>query len=528
MLPDRSLCGTAPACSTKKTWPSTPAPDALRTDEGALREDYVERVAQAVGAGDTALLRELVGDLHEADVGDLIEALDAELRPRLVELMGPDFDFAALTEVDDTIREEILEELPTETVAEGVRDLDSDDAVAILEDLPKDEQDEILDQLPAPERVALARSLDYPENSAGRRMQDEFIAVEPHWTVGQTIDYMREKPDLPDRFWELYVVDHGPPAHRRGRTRPAVADQAPGPDRRTYRRGTVARAAPPTTRRKSRACSSVTTWCRRRLSTRDGRLVGVITFDDIVDVIEEEAEEDIKALGGVRSEEELSDSVWTIAKGRFNWLLVNLATAFLASSVLGLFEGELEKMVALAVLAPIVASQGGNAATQTMTVAVRALATARTVERQCLRGSSCANCWSALLNGVAFAVITGVAAAAWFKIPDLGVVIGLAMICNLVARRAGRHPDSARARSLALRSGGLLRGVRDHRDRRRRLLLVPRYRDALVRVAVNQRSWRLPPSVVGRVADASAGRAFTASSPSCVNPSAQQFVFCAL
>ena len=163
-----------------------------------------------------------------------------------------------------------------------------------------------------------------------------------------------------------------------------------------------------------------------------GRMVGVITFDDIVDVIEEEAEEDIKALGGVKGEEELSDSVWTIAKSRFNWLLVNLATAFLASSVLGLFEGELQKMVALAVLAPIVASQGGNAATQTMTVAVRALAT---------RDLSDANAWRVILrelmvgalNGIAFAVVTGVIAYAWFKVPGLGVVIGLAMICNLIA-----------------------------------------------------------------------------------------------
>jgi len=166
------------------------------------------------------------------------------------------------------------------------------------------------------------------------------------------------------------------------------------------------------------------------------RLVGVITFDDIVDVIEEEAEEDIKALGGVRREEELSDPVWAIARGRFNWLLVNLATAFLASSVLGLFEGELQKMVALAVLAPIVASQGGNAATQTMTVAVRALATrelstanaGRIIFREVLVG---------LVNGLAFAVITGVAAAAWFKVADLGLVIGLAMICNLLAAALG-------------------------------------------------------------------------------------------
>jgi len=168
----------------------------------------------------------------------------------------------------------------------------------------------------------------------------------------------------------------------------------------------------------------------------DDRLVGVITIDDVVDVIEEEADEDLKALGGVTSDEELSDSFWSIAKGRFNWLIVNLATAFLASSVLGLFEGQLEQMVALAVLAPIVASQGGNAATQTMTVAVRALATRqltsnnarRIVLREGLVG---------LMNGLAFAVITGVAAVAWFKIPALGVVIGLAMLVNMIAGALG-------------------------------------------------------------------------------------------
>src|SRR5215467_7541975 len=185
----------------------SPAPPALRGEDGAVREEYVERVAQAIAARDSAALRELVGELHQADVGDLIEALEGDLRPRLVELMGHDFDFSALTEVDDAVREEILEELPAETVAEGVRDLDSDDAVAILEDLPKDEQTEILEQLPPPERVALARSLDYPENSAGRRMQTEFMAVSPVWTVGRTIDYLRETPDLPDRFREIYVVD---------------------------------------------------------------------------------------------------------------------------------------------------------------------------------------------------------------------------------------------------------------------------------------------------------------------------------
>jgi magnesium transporter len=409
--------------------------DALRDEDGAVRADFVERVAQAIATENSATLRELIGELHQADVGDLIEALDPELRPRLVKLMGHDFDFSALTEVDDTVREEILEELPPAAVAEGVRELDSDDAVAILADLPKDEQTEILEQLPPPERVALARSLLYPENSAGRRMQTEFTAVPPVWTVGRTIDYLRETPDLPERFWEIYVADSA------GRLQGTVAldrllrtkrpvpiaeliDEELHPVRVTDDQEDVARLF--------EHYDLVAT----PVVDEADRLVGVITFDDIVDVIEQEAEEDIRALGGVGREEELSDPVWFVARGRFNWLLVNLATAFLASSVLGLFEGELQKMVALAVLAPIVASQGGNAATQTMTVVVRALAThelssanaARLVLREVLVG---------LVNGLAFAVITGVAAAAWFKVPDLGLVIGLAMICNLLAGALG-------------------------------------------------------------------------------------------
>jgi magnesium transporter len=410
-------------------------PVALRDEEGAVRADFVARVQQAIIAEDSAALRELLGDLHQADVGDLIEALEPEQRPELVKLMGRDLDFTALTEVEDTVREQILAELPPGAVAEGVRELDSDDAVAILADLPKDEQTEILERLPPPKRVTLARSLLYPENSAGRRMQTEFIAVAPAWTVGRTIDYLRETPDLPERFWEVYVVDsagrlQGTVAlDRLLRTKRPVStadviDEEMHSVRVTDDQGDVARLF----EHYDLVATPV-------VDERD-RLVGVITFDDIVDVIEQEAEDEIRALGGVGREEELADPVWFVARGRFNWLLVNLATAFLASSVLGLFEGELQKMVALAVLAPIVASQGGNAATQTMTVAVRALArhelssanAARIILREVL---------VALVNGLAFAIITGVAAAAWFKVPDLGVVIGLAMICNLLAGALG-------------------------------------------------------------------------------------------
>ncbi|MBX9709509.1 MAG: magnesium transporter [Xanthobacteraceae bacterium] len=407
----------------------------MRDESGEIRPRFVGMIEDAVQRGDALFLGKIVAELHEADLGNLIEALEPDLRPKLIELTASDFHFSALNEVDDTIREEILEELEPETVAEGVRELDSDDAVELLQDLDEEDQEEILEHLPQSERVALERSLDYPENSAGRRMQTEFIAVPRDWTVIQAIAHIRDTAELPDRFYEIYVVDQD--QHLKGAVpldrllragRPGPITDLIDEDRRSVsvldEQGDVARmfgkynlvAAP--------------------VVDTENRLVGVITIDDVVDVIEEEADEEVKALGGVRADEQLSDSFWSIAKGRFNWLLVNLATAFLASSVLGLFEGELEKMVALAVLAPIVASQGGNAATQTMTVAVRALATRelgpwnalRVIFRECSVG---------FVNGLAFAIITGVAAVAWFKVPGLGIVIGLAMLCNLVAGALG-------------------------------------------------------------------------------------------
>ncbi len=407
----------------------------MRDEDGHVRPEFVEEISGAIDTADTAFLRAIVAELHEADLGDLIAALKPDDRVSLVELTGADFDFSALNEVDDSVRDEILEELEPETVAEGVRELESDDAVELLEGLDEADKEEILERLPPTERVALERSLLYPENSAGRRMQTEFIAVPPDWTVGQAIDYMRDAPDLPDRFYEIYAVDGG--RHWQGAVsldvllrsrRPVPLADLIDEDRRRV-------SVLDDQEEVARLFGKYNLVAAPVVDTAN-RLVGVITIDDVVDVIEEEAEEDLKALGGVTSDEELSDSVWTIARGRFNWLLVNLATAFLASSVLGLFEGQLEKMVALAVLAPIVASQGGNAATQTMTVAVRALATRelgsnnafRVVMREGLVG---------LVNGLAFAVITGIAAVAWFKIPALGVVIGLAMVCNLIAGALG-------------------------------------------------------------------------------------------
>ena len=416
------------------TPPKSVAPE-LRDDDGGLRSDYVERVSEAIRLADAAALGALAGNLHESDTGDLIDALDPELRPRFVALLGRQFDFAALTEVEDAVREELLEELPPKTVADGVRDLDSDDAAYILEDLPKAEQAEILEQMPRLERVAVERILEYPANSAGRRMQTEFIAVPPAWTVGHAIDYLRETVDLPDRFYELYVIDDASKLLgvvaldlllRNQRPRPISELMDPA------RRRVLATDDQEEVARMFERYNLVAA----PVVDDDDKLVGVLTFDDIVDVIEEEAEEDIKALGGVGRSEELSDSVWTIVKGRFPWLLANLFTAIVASWVIRQFEGSIEKMVALAVLMPIVASMGGNAGTQSMTIAVRAIATrdlgdanaARVVRRELLVG---------LLNGLGFAVIMGAIAAAWFGIADLGLVMGLAMICVLAAAALG-------------------------------------------------------------------------------------------
>src|SRR4051812_14696926 len=180
----------------------------MRDEDGQIRREFIDEIARAIHALDTPFLRELVAELHEADLGDLIAALEPEDRVSLVELTGTDFDFSALNELDDSVREEILEELEPETVAEGVRELDSDDAIELLESLDDADKEEILEKLPPSERVALQRSLLYPENSAGRRMQTEFVAVPPDWTVGQAIDYMRDTPQLPDRFYEIYAVDN--------------------------------------------------------------------------------------------------------------------------------------------------------------------------------------------------------------------------------------------------------------------------------------------------------------------------------
>lgn len=401
-----------------------------RDDEGELNRAFVEAVSAAIAAGDVDTLKTLAGDLHEADLGDLIEALDADERADLVRLLGADFDFAALVEVDETVRVQLLEEIPNEAIAEGVRDLDSDDAVYILEDLDAEDQEDILEQIPLSERAQLVRSLDYPEDSAGRLMQTDFIAVPPFWTVGQTIDYCRDAEDLPDDFTEIYVVD---PAFKlvgavaldkllRAK-RPMKITEIVDEDHHVI-------AVDEDREEVARLFERYNLFAAPVVDDAE-RLVGVIMVDDVVDVVKEEAEEDLRALAGV-GDEEISDSVFMTMRGRFTWLFVNLFTAFLAAAVISSFADTIEQMVALAALAPIVASMGGNAATQTMTVSVRALATQELGSLNLVRFVS-REVLVAFLNGISFAFLVGATAGLWFQNLGLGLVIGGAMVANLLA-----------------------------------------------------------------------------------------------
>lgn len=405
-------------------------PNALRDADDHLNPLWVERLRERLREDDTSDVVELTADLHAADMGDLLEALDADERVKLVTLLGDKFDFSALTEVDDTVRTELIEDLPSADVARGVAGLDSDDAVYILEDIDVPEREEILAQMPAFERLSLKRSLDFPEDSAGRLMQTDFIAIPPYWTVGQTIDYLRAEGDLPDEFFQIYVVDA---AYNLQGIIPldkflrAKRDVRIGDLMQTNVIEVLA------TEDQEEAARDFERYDLVEVAVVDEnrRLVGVLTIDDIVDVIHEEATEDMQLLAGV-GDEEISDAIGTTVRGRATWLVINLLTALLASFVIGLFDATIEEMVALAALMPMVASMGGNAGTQTMTVTVRALAM-RELDSSRMRRLILREIAVGVLNGLIFAVLIGLMTWLRFFNPGLGIVIGLAMIINMVA-----------------------------------------------------------------------------------------------
>jgi magnesium transporter len=402
-------------------------------DETANRQTAAELarpIGEALAGGNESRARELAQDLSAPDLADVIELLEPDARVRFIGSLGDAFPYEVLSELDGTVRDQLLHELPKDVLAKAVTELETDDAAYLLEDLDEAHKQEILAQLPAADRAALERNLEYPEETAGRLMQTDFVAVPPFWTVGQVIDHMRETEDLPETFSDIYVVD---PTHH------VVGSLDLSRLLRTKREVEIekimdaGRQVVLATADQEAVARQFERYDLKSAPVVDAnqRLVGVVTVDDVVEVIEEEAEEDLRRLSGV-GDESIADSVIYTVRNRFLWLLINLATALLASSVIRLFDATIDQMVALAVLMPVVASMGGNAATQTMTVAVRAIATqelgAVNATRVILREASVG-----LVNGFVFAVLVGCIVLFWFGIETLGIVIAAALICNFLA-----------------------------------------------------------------------------------------------
>lgn len=369
--------------------------------------------------------------LHVSDVAELIELLSPEMRKKFVQLVDKKIPAEVFAELDPKIMSEIVEHMDFGTFVSAVQELDSDDAVFILEDMDEKNVQEVLDQMPETDRLVLQRALDYPEDSAGRMMRSEYVAVPPFWTVGQTIDYLREDHGLPDEFLEIFVVE---PTHKPVgivhlnqvlRAKRAVVMGDIVDDDFTA-------VSVDTDREQVARLFERYNLVSAPVVDADQRMVGVITADDILEVITEEASEDMLRLAGVSGEEAMTDSVVGAARGRFTWLLVNLATAIAASIVISLFDASIEKMVALAVLMPIVASMGGNAGTQTLTVAVRGLAT-RELSVVTARRIISRELGIGLINGLVFAAIGGLIGAFWFNDVWLGMVLAMAMIVTLIA-----------------------------------------------------------------------------------------------
>ncbi|MFB9150363.1 magnesium transporter [Roseovarius ramblicola] len=405
-------------------------------DEGhPLSEARIARIMEALDDGDRTRLWAEMEPLHAADIADLLEQISGGDRRRLIALYGQEFDGDILSELDESIREEVIGLLQPEVLAEAVRELDSDDVVDLVEDLEDRQQDAILEFLEAPDRLAVQQSLTYPDYSAGRLMQREVVMAPEHWRVGDVIDFMRGAEDLPEQFYHIILVD--PRLHPVGNV---MLGRIMAAKRATPLRDLVEETFHTFAVTEAEADVAYAFNQYHLISApvvdEEGRLVGAITIDDAMIVLDEEHEEDILRLAGVGEEGGFSGRLTETIRDRALWLFVNLLTAILASVVIEQFAETINQMVALAVLMPIVASMGGNAGTQTMTVAVRALATrdltARNAMRMVLRELTVGGA-----NGALFGVVMAGVVGLWFGVPLLAAVIAVAMLMTLVAAALG-------------------------------------------------------------------------------------------
>jgi magnesium transporter len=407
------------------------AAEETRLDEDdRLRPEFVDEVLEKLEAGDDEGVRALVEPLHPADIADLFELVDRDRRRALAAALADLLDGDVLAEMNEWVREELIDALEPHEVAEIAGELETDDAVALIEDLEEDEQRAVLRALDPDDRAAIEEALSYPEDSAGRLMRRDAVCVPEHWTVGHVIDFLRAGDELTTDFWEVFVVD---PAHRpvgtcllswilRTPRRIAVADVM-------QREQTLI----PIDMDQEEVALRFQKYALISAAVVDqaGRLVGMITADDVVHIIQEEASEDALLLSGAGVEGDINEPVLDSYKARVRWLLANLVTALVASTIISFFEGAIAQMVALATLMPIVAGVGGNAGTQTLAVTVRALATNQLTRSNSWRAVG-RELRVALLNGLSVAVVIGIGVSLVFHNPALGAVIAAAMMTNIV------------------------------------------------------------------------------------------------
>lgn len=417
--------------------------DLLMRDAGTRRAAYAlaqglrGQLRALVARGDVPAIDALMVPLHPADIADLLEQVSEAERAAWLALWSRGIDGEVLSELDWGLREEVIALLPDQVLADAVRDLDSDDVVDLVEDLDQEQIEAILEVLDPSDRVAVEQALAYPEESAGRLMQREVVHAPEHWTVGAMIDHLRQrKTNLPEQFYHVVLTDPRlkPVGYvTLGRLLSSARDTALSDITEDSFR-TI-----PATQHEDDVAYAFNQYHLISAPVVDahGRLVGMITIDDAMTVLDEAAEEELLKLAGVGEESSLSDRVMETTKQRFPWLFVNLITAILASLVIAQFEAAIAQIVALAVLMPIVASMGGNAGTQSLTVAVRALAT-RDLTRSNLMRVVLREAAVGVINGVVFAGVMGVVGVLWFGSPALGFVIAAAMVINLfVAGLAG-------------------------------------------------------------------------------------------
>ncbi len=408
---------------------STPLSDPHLNDVLPVSPKLVEEIVCALDQLNKEQVDFLLRPLHSADIADVFEQLNDNHRKLLTSLIGSRMEPDVLSELDDSTLDDVITEMDDKDVARAVSQMESDDAVHVLEDMDENEQRKIIDALPDKDRLIVKEGLSYPEDSAGRLLQKNLVSVPGLWTVGAVIDYFLIEENLPDEFYEVFIVD---PMHHPIGT--AALNKIVRSDR--DKKISEIMEKEPTLVSVDTDQEEVAYLFRQYDLTSmgvvddGGRLIGVITFDDVVDVIEEEAEEDLMLMSGIQ-ETDITESVFVASKNRVTWLIVNLGTAILASMVIAMFDATINQMVALAVLMPIVASMGGNAGTQTMTVTVRAIATreltATNMKRIIFREFSIA-----LLNGVIIAILIGGLSWVWFDNTLLGLVMGVAMIVNMI------------------------------------------------------------------------------------------------